>query len=374
MDRIQMALKSNACSRSPYVQAMIAVIVCTAVVGCSVAKDASETRKTTQKMQTTTEEMNKSTQELKELSRHLAKRTDDLESELVNKESYAMVTLNLDNLFARVPVTTEDAALNSESDMLLYAGAAVHSMLFQYWKGDYNEDLSILDLRFKLGIEILLVRCLKHMPRNFVVDVLEPSSSYKAIASLGAKLDEQSIGYTKALGSAGLKNLSLYDVILMGLRNRGKSARTEVLPEAVAMVLKYKREALYMIQLRHNYLPMMVLSRMSDFQDKGRLGRLGSFVFGQKVELGIEDGLSPSSVDEEQLKEWTKWLRSSLETRRALKEMGLEPEYSRGLMGILAGVDFGQKQLLKLSVEKATPRQKLLIEFATTWEQAIRPL
>jgi len=355
------------------------------LISCSVGKDASATRKTTESLKNTTEDMNETTKKLQtstaQMSQttealnakteHLAKRTDDLESELVNKESYAMTTMNLDNLFNRTAVSGQDSQLNSETDMLIYAGAAVHSMLFQYWKGDFNETLDVLDERFRLAIEILFVRCLKHIPRTFEVNPLSPNDSYKAIASLGAKLEEQSLGYQTALANAKLEKLSLYDVVMMGLRGRGQMERAEKLPKAAAMVLRYKQEAIYMMQLRHNYLPMMVLTRMSDFQDQSLAARLQSLILGQTVDLGIADGLSPSSADEEQLKEWTKWLNNAVETRVALKAMGIQPEFNQVFVKTLKGVNYEQAKILAIPLASATPRQKLLREFTEAWAKVM---
>ncbi len=332
---------------------VLATLCVSALTACSIAKDASETRDTTKQMKETTD--------------HVSKRTDDLETELTTKESYAIMTLNLDNLFSRLLLSNYDGELNAESDMLLYAGATIYSMLFQYWKGDYNENLAELDQRFKLSEEILIVRSLKHIPRDFKVNVLRPDPSYKAIASLGVKLGQMSNRYSDALSRYGLSKMSLYDVVMLALKDRGQLLRTEQLPEAVAMVLKYRQEFQYMIQLRHNYIPMVVMTRMSDFQDQSELGRLKSFAYGQSLDLGIDDARGKNSVDEEQLKEWTQWLNEALETRQALRDMGIAPEYNKVFKGVVAGVDFGQKKLLAMPLDSMTPRQKLFRNFAEAY-------
>jgi hypothetical protein len=325
-------------------------------VSCSIQRDFDETKKTTK-------EMSEQTKQLKEYSEHLSKRTDDLEAELTTKEAYAMVTLNLDNLFN--PDT-------SESDQLLFAGAAVYSMLFQYWKGDYNEDLANLDARFALHIEVLMARSLRYIPRTFDINpTLGPNHEYKAIAALGAKLDQMNPAYQRALVKNGLPNWTLLNVMLEALKNRGAMVRTEMLPNASAMVLKYKREVEYMLQLRHNYLPVMVVARMTELSDQNVAERLLGTVTGYNVDLGIDNPKGSASVDPEQLKEWTSWLKSAVALRKELKEMGIQPQINTTLTKLLRSVNFGKNRLMNLS-GNLTPQQELARDFAKAYHEALQ--
>ncbi len=329
---------------------------------CSLTKDTKDMKKTT-------EEMNKTSDEIRAKSEHLSKRTDDLEEELTGKESYAMLTLNLDNLFGKNPTSGEEQGLNSEPDMLIFAGASIHSMLFQYWKGDYNEDLALLDERFALHAEILFLRSLKHIPRTFQVNVFFPDNSYKAISAIGAKLDHESDSYSKAITAAGLKDtasgkdLSLYDVILGALRGRDQFVRSEILPKATAQVLQYKQEAIYMLQLRHNFLPMMVVSRISDFSDLNTLQRGILLASGRQIDL--------AKMDVEQLKEWTLWLNKAVATRKALRELGIQPEYNSNFRNVVAAMSFNQAGVMTVPLEKLTPLMKLQREFLEAYAAVV---
>ena len=301
------------------------------------------------------------TGELKDYSKHLSKRTDDLENELVGKESPAVQMDKLDQLFGEGQYANAGAA--SEPDLLKYAGVSVQAMLFQYWKGDYNESISVLDRRFAMSMEIMLVSSTKHIPRTFNVNVFKPDSSYKAIASLGAKLDEMRSEYSDNLTLRGLENLSLYDLMIQALQDRGQLERTELLPRAAAMVLQWKQEAIYIMQLRHNYLPMVVLGRMTDIQDRGDFSRLWGSLAGISVDL--------SQTDPEQIKLWTKWLNDSLDTRQKLQAMGIQPEYNSMFRNILGNVDFGQRQLMAEPLERLSPLQLLQRKFAEAYYKVL---
>jgi hypothetical protein len=317
----------------------------------------------------TADQMKDTSDQIKDESKHLSKRTDDLEAQLVKKESFAQVIEKLQMLFGEAPMAnSREARMNPESDMLDYAGFIVEAMHFQFWKGDYNEDINELDLRFKLSAEVLLVKCLKHIPRDFAVDVMMPNRSYKAIASLGAKLDRMTDRYGAVLKARNMPTLSLYQVVIDALRNRKSVERRELLPKASAVILQYRPEAIYMLQLRHNYIPMMVLGRMTDIQDRGNGGRL-------LMRLGwtsaVKIDLNKAEVGPEELKEWTAWLQAAADTRRDLRAMGITPLYNSMFTGIESQIDFGQKALLALPPSGQSELVKLQVAFARAYTAVV---
>jgi hypothetical protein len=375
-----------------------------ALSACSMGKDVSDTRKTTQQMNDTTKDMdqkmhdlNDTTQKLNKYSKQISERTNDLEREAVTDSAYRSMTENLDKLFGRDATPgTNDSSLNPEPDMVSYAGAIIYSMSFQYWKNNYDEDIAFLDWRFDLSSEALMTRCLKHIPRDFEVDVLNPNYSYKAIASLGSKLELELLPYSMALQQAGLSNMSLYDVMMLSLRDRNQVDRTEQLPKTIAFLQQFIREVEYIIQLRHNYLPIEVVARMVNspesaiagiqlpsnaFQDQGMFGRGASAFLTQRIDLGLGsnvDALSgKNTASNEQLKEWTHWLNEAYETRQSLKAMGIAPRYNQMFLRILQKVDFGQKDIAKLVGQSrggaASARIQLLSDFASAYDRVAYP-
>lgn len=279
------------------------------------------------------EKMVETSNDIRDRSAHLAKRTDDLEAELGKVETWKNFETSTKALFANP----------SEAEMLLYAGATIEGLPFQVWKGDYNEDQNMMDIRFKYSAEYLFVRCLSYIPRDFAVDRLLPNSDYKAVASLAVKLDRLSNELEMTYQKRKVTPRSFYDVVIEALTNRNIQARSEFYPKASAMILTYRREAIYLLQLRHNYLPMMVLGRITDLQERGNVGRLW-------MRLGISDAnqvdLNAQGVSFEEIKEWKTWLDQALATRQALRQLGIQPEYNSSFVGILSRVNFGQAKWL----------------------------
>lgn len=322
-------------------------------------------------MNNTTKEMNENTKELKAISSVVEERTVALEYQLTFKESHDQMMKHLDWLFMErgsdVKGVLEYAwdfvfGINNDPDLFGAAGGTIMSMHFQFWKGQKEESLEDLDRRLELGSETLFVRLFKHVPRDGEVDVWRPNFSYKGMAALGAKLDMVNYRFIDGLKKQDLPLFNYYDLIVLALKNREALERKELLPKAVAKILQWEHEAIYLLQLRHNMLPMMVVSRITDFQDRKDLRRLLMSWNGQTVDL--------SRANPEELKEWTHWLQMASRTRQDLRNVGIEPKYNSMFASLVAGVDFGQKELLKQEPRNA--QEKVMHDFAEAYQRSVQ--
>jgi len=354
-------------------------------MGCSLKKTAEDTAATTKEMNETTKEMNQNTKEMKETTKEMDKNTKELmgtsealremtaalESELTYKESHDQMMKHMDWLFMETHHKSHRGllqslwellfGLNEDPDLFIAGGGTILSMHFQFWKGLDGEDVAELDKRLELGSEVLFDRLFKHIPRHAQVDVLRPGTSYKGVAALGAKLELIDERYERGLKRRELPRLTYYDFIVMALRNRDALHRSELFPRTVAKILQWEHEAVYLLQLRHNILPVMVMARTTDFQDRKDLSRAWMWWRGQKIDV--------SGANPEALKEWTSWLKKASQTRKDLRLMGIEPQYNRVLNDLVAGIDFGQKEILGRSPRNA--RERLLRDFAAAYVQAV---
>lgn len=329
---------------------------------CGVKKDAEEMKKTSEEIRQQTDSVAKTSNAILEQSLHISKRTNDLESELTFKESYVLTLANLDYLFGKEVKEEEkgpESHLSVDPDLLLYASAALQSMYFQFWKGDFDEKLDVLDHRLQLAADTLFTRSVKHIPRDFEVNVYSPDRSYKAIASLGARLQDVRPEFTASLLQAGMKPFSLYDVLIWALAGRDRVKRQELLPKTIAKVLHWRQEAIYLLQLRHNYLPIVVVGRMTDLQELNDFWKVVAIVRGKTVSL--------ADFDPEQLIEWNSWLNQALDTRRQLRSIGIEPKYNWAMHQMLKSLDFGQKIILSGEPSAKDEVGKLQYEFAKNY-------
>jgi hypothetical protein len=333
---------------------------------CGVKKDAEEMKRTSEEIRQQTDSVAKTSNSILEQSLHISKRTNDLESELVFERSYVLTLANLNDLFGKIEKKNErgpESHLSMDPDLLLYASGTMQSMYFQFWKGDFDEHLAVLDHRLELAADTLFARSNKHIPRSFKVNVPSPDRSYKAIASLGARLQDVRPEFTASLLQAGLKPFSFYDVLIWALAARDRVHRDEMLPKAVAKILHWRNEAIYLLQLRHNYLPIVVVGRMTDLQERNDFWKVVTLVVGQSVDI--------RSFDLEQLREWTRWLRQAMDTRAQLRSIGIEPQYNWAMHRMLKAVNFGQKAMLSMERSSLDEVNGIRFEFAEAYQSIL---
>jgi hypothetical protein len=329
------------------------------LTGCEVQKTANDMKHTTRRVE--------------DSSKHLEKRTDDLHNDMTYKESDETMTKRLAMIFgdtAEENVGVVQNAwnyffgLSNEPDLFKFAGVTMLAMHWQFWKGDYNDNMKELDSRMYWAAESLFLGTFKHTPRDGDVDVFRPDRSFRGVAALGAKLDMVSDRMHDVLSAHGLPDSVFYDMIVTALRNRNSFTRTEQFPRATEKVLQWEPEATYMLQLRHNIYPVMVVTRITDFVERGDVRRLLMAKTGQKVDI--------KKFNPEMLKEWTSWLEKASKTRADLLSAKIEPQYNRMLADIVAGVDFGQKEILARAPGLiADERGQLEYRFARAYQKAV---
>lgn len=339
---------------------ILSVVFLSTFSACSLKKDADH-------MKSSMDEMKAATHQIQADSKRLGDSTDNLQHEVTFKESAYMMETNLRFMWGEDQVSgnlTADQTSVTEPDILLYAGIVIKSMWSQFWTGENAESTQSLDERMETSAEILMVRIKSHTPSDYQIDVMNPDVSYKGVASLGAKLDFTRYEFTRALAKKNLAPFTLYDVMVGALKNRDAMTREELLPLTTAKILQFQNEAIYLLQLRQNYLPMMVLTSMTSFKDLGTIGRLGMVVFSHSIDL--------NRFGVEQLKEWTLWLKAARQTRQDLRDMGIEPEYNTIFGSLLSKLNFGQFEILKLAPETLTGKQKLQYEFSQLYTELVK--
>lgn len=324
-------------------------------------------------MQKTANDMKHTTRRVEDSSKHLEKSTSYLHHDMTYKESDEVMTNRLAMLFGETAAenvgVVQDAwnyffGLSNEPDLFKFAGVTILSMHWQFWKGDYGDDLRELDSRMYWAVESLFLGTFKHTPRDGIVDVWRPDRSFRGVAALGAKLDMVSDFMHDILSAHGLPDSIFYDMIVTALRNRNAYVRTEQFPRATEKVLQWEPEATYMLQLRHNIYPLMVVTRMTDFIECGDLCRLVMLKFGRTVDI--------KKFNPEMLKEWTLWLEKASKTRADLLSAKIQPQYNSKIAELVAGIDFGQEKILAHAPgPDSSERDQLEFRFARAYQQAV---
>lgn len=326
-----------------------ALMLCSA---CSVIKDSKQ--------------MKTKLSELDQKGEQIAKRISDVEIEGTFDRSYKSFQEETEKLFAE---NGKDDVV--EADMVIHAKAAINSMLFQFWKGDYADNLAALDHRFALHADLFYARVNGKTDNDKTVNPRIPNRGYKGVAALGAFMHVMRPEYVEALNKNRLQSLSLYDVTVMALRARHANGPQPLLPKTVDKVLEWKQEAVFTLQMRHNYLPLMVAARLGDLKIRGEsLSDIRNFLSGVRGKRLSLNDVEPKKIDDRQLKEWIVWLKAAADTRQALREMGFTPEYNYTFAMIFNSLNFGQAGILaQAPAATSSARARLEYEFTRLYTQ-----
>lgn len=382
-------------------QFVLVAVIAAMVGGCSLKKTAEDTAATTKEMNEKMTKMNKNTEEVKETSEDLKDLTSDLSTNMTWDASYDKVVMSMNWLFQQGPYQKHrrsilewlrDTALtkvtdakieNEEPDQMVAASATILAMWFQSWNGKLDEDgIAELDERMEKGVDLLFTRTFTHAGASKKVDVvLVDWTKYNGVAALGARLEENSPQFKRVFKRLKQTPPNFYDLAINALKQRKLVKPESKFPLTTERILQRRAEVTYMLQLRHNILPLMVVARMSNIQDLGNLGRLRmsgklDFILDMIPDWPVinraKRDRTPISLSEfgpAEFREWTGWLKAASETRRALAEMGIQPEYNGIYRDIIANVDFGQRELLAAE-PSADPYHQVVREFAEAFQNA----
>lgn len=310
--------------------------------------------------------------EAKETSKDMDKKLDgmvDISDNLLDRTSNLFGGARKDLSFTRVTERYEDILDHSNPTLkILFASALSRSYAFQQWTGT-RQDTPELKLsqqadsmrdflwRFEPLVDhesspdLTTWRFLPYWSEkeglHGVAIPLVPGNEWKSAASMSVALGEIDPDQVKAAKASGVPPESLYSLIVKGLQYKQKSHYTDNFPEWAQRVLDLEGEAVYLLQMRHNYFLAMVMSRFTDFstafvynndflETRSRdLKQFWSWLwvnrFGQDLDVQHADNLQ--KVKDEALL----WLQQAQETQIVLQELGYPLKFNGALQQIFAG-------------------------------------
>lgn len=326
-------------------RAYTGLLVLTAgLVHCSAIDDVKDTKKTT-------DELNKKTGTLLDT-------TTDLRDKSKKDVSNERIDARLDDL----------GKAKNDMTRIIKATELCKSFVFQQWSGTGTETSAESKMRlYKDAMFGLLPRLAAMINQNYDLNTMNsimpqnappittpsgilqnasgsasslagaPDDNWKNLASIAATMDLIEEDQQTAAVKSGVPAESIYSLIVKGLQykaiyNRDKS----LVPAYAVQVLIWEREAVFMLQLRHNYLPMMMMSRMSTYMtsESREAMALGKAWMGKPLSA---DQLDNGAKIEEH---GVQWLQSALETQRVLKKLGYPLQFNNVLKTMLSQLNF----------------------------------
>lgn len=290
------------------------ILVSTLFVHCSVNDDMDDMKETTNKMEKTTKKVSSSTEQLKN-------RTEDLYKGAREVISILNQNINFDDV-----IEIENSNI---SDKLLTASIFFASMEFQHWQGDYEDSLEVRQELMRKAIQYFFWKIDGLIDDSMPVDTPKYTKvipwlgeNYKNWLNLSvfavamSKIHEQQI---QVAFKKSVPVYSIYSIIKEALDSKEKLLKGEVLPAYIEEVLKNEQVAIYLLQLRHNFYPLILASKISDIED-GFWNSLMKTYFRWEV--------NPGQFNKAQYAHFEELLERGFETRNFLKEQKVEVAYN----------------------------------------------
>jgi|GEM_PF-6867270 len=292
------------------------------LIHCSAMDDVKDTKKTTESLDNKTSTLLDTTTDLRDKSKK------DISNERVNAR--------LDDL----------AKANDDITRIIKATELCKSFVFQQWSGRSTETAEMKMDLYEDAMFSLMPRMAALIRKNYDLNVMNtiappnappvttpsgvlqnaggmissmvgaPDDNFRNLASIASVMELIERDQRLASLKTGVPAESVYSLVVKGLQYKSIYNRDpSQVPAYAEQVLIYEREAVYLLQLRHNYLPIMVLSRLGNFASTDT----------QEAKAYLK-AWSGGQLDADQLDNAAKiekhgvfWLQEALETQRILK-------------------------------------------------------
>ena len=284
-------------------------------MNCSVKNDMDNMRQTTKKMKKTTDKMSESTDKIQELTEEMFHGAREFIS-LTNGD----VTLN--------------SVLESEgvSKKIVKASYFFAGMEFQLWTGKNKDTAEFREELIKKDVTTFFWLIDDMVKDDY--DIQTPSVSkfwgtekydnwinLSVLAAAMSKVNNKQIKATATVYPI----LSFYDIIVESLKAKKDYEAGLEVPSYVEEVLAYEDVAIYLLQLRHNFLPFILASKMSNFEDS---------MLDSLYKIYFEWEADPSSFNKAEHKKFLSIIDRCITTRVDLEAIGVELQYNEDIVSL----------------------------------------
>lgn len=260
----------------------------------------------------TADNMEDSTKNIEEQSHQLAVRTEELLRGMRQVEANNTMKNSREEL-----VSADGDTIKLQKAMVFFA-----AFEFQKWTGIYTDTPADLDELYSIAVQLFFTSVDDLIPDDFNVDPLMPGGNWRSLGALAVAMDFIDYKHRHHMEGAGKEAVSMYGLVTEALKQEEKVNRGETVPTWVMKVLEWKREAVFMLQIRHNYYPAMILCRLTPFESSLTF-QIRQRYWGSSFPL--------ADVNYAQLKEWGNWLRHGQETRDLLTSLKIRPKFNNSI-------------------------------------------
>ncbi len=210
-------------------------------------------------------------------------------------------------------IVDEEGVSKKLQQSLVYFGA----FEYQHWQGDYEDRPEVREELMAKGLELFFADIDDIIDDDFDIQtpIVFAKNNWIVLSVLATTMSQMHPRQQHLADVIGFEAMSPYDLLKNGLLMKDKYLAGEEVPRYVSIVLENERIVHYLMQLRHNFFPFIIVSKLSDFED-GLFKKISKILFSWDADL--------SYLNMAQYQKWSDYIDYVLETRSFLSEIGIE--------------------------------------------------
>lgn len=225
------------------------------LIHCSQKQDMDEVKQLTKDIKETTDTMGRSTEQLKDHTGDFYQDSREIISSLNQKISFSQVL-----------------SAQQTSQKLQIAKQYFASMEFQLWRGPLQESVEGREMLLTKAVNDFFAEVSSFIQGEMPIDtpLLPPQTPWWGkgferwhnLSTLSVAMSAVNETQLQMAFQHSIPAYSLYDIIKEALLLREDYAQGKKTPSYVEAVLRYESEAIYLLQLRHNFYPLILVNQL----------------------------------------------------------------------------------------------------------------
>lgn len=346
-------------------------LLCTALSlsGCSMKRNLDDMHAKTGQMAETTSGMAKTTEGMSQTTNHMSETTDSM------RETTCSMYISLRQGNAKVSRDTDFKNIiegKNIEEKLAMASIYMQGFEFQVWTPDCEDIKLTRESTYAQFARELLAKIQAYEGKKEDPSPLKMSEDSETLYAIAATLHYENSLQKNLLKNSSETVMRPLDILLKGLKidlDKNKGLLNSDYPEYAEVIGKYQKDAIYLLQLRMNFLLAYAyaVADSDDYGNKPELLKKARRLLGSSSFFGKLFGqytwvpnLKTRTATE--IKERINLpLKLSIETRNALVALGIKPILNESILKIWKSADVSQFPLTSLSQSKK-PEEKIYLQ------------
>ncbi len=320
------------------------------------AEDTRAMREATEAMSKKTDEMTATTKAMRESTDSMLKKTDEVVKTTAGVEAKTDQVYSDSRQAQAMQIRTKALSDLEDTDdqVAKFSQAAHYFMAFEYqlWKGTSSDSPEKFAYLKRDAVDEFMRDVRRYIDERHPLSPAREDQKSKNLYALAATLH---VINSNSLPRAQGGSLSMLDLLSDGLAAKAKVESGEValadLPEYQKAVLTFERDVVYLLNLRLNFIPSMIITELATKESRhlNKLDLASMLLFPWRAHVEVKN-LAHFNLYNELMGEVAK-------TQKVLRSTGLEPKQDRWLLKVLKKMRFRQRDLAK---EPEIRRQAIL--------------